>query len=59
MKRDEIVQLAKIEACLQDVKAWMTNNFPLLNSDYACRPKSVITNQDLQLHSHIKQILKT
>lgn len=33
MKPDEIVQLPKIEACLQDVKAWMTNNFLFLNSD--------------------------
>ena len=33
MKPDEIVQLPKIEAYLQDVKAWMTYNFLLLNSD--------------------------
>ena len=33
MTPDEIVHLLKIEACLQDVKARMTNNFLLLNSD--------------------------
>src|SRR4029434_1053766 len=33
MKPDEIVQLPKIEASLQDVKPWTTNNFLLLNSD--------------------------
>ena len=33
MKPDEIVQLPKIEACLKDIKAWMTNNFLLFNSD--------------------------
>src|SRR4029434_1257367 len=33
MKPEEIVQLPKIECCLQDVKSWMTNNFLLLNSD--------------------------
>src|SRR4029434_5635680 len=33
MKPDEIVHLAKIETCLQDVKSWMANNFLLLNSD--------------------------
>ena len=33
MKPDEIVQQPKVEACLKDVKAWMTNFFLLLNSD--------------------------
>ena len=33
VKPDEIVHLPKIEAYLQDIKAWMTNNFQLLNTD--------------------------
>ena len=33
MKPDGIVHLPRIEACLQDVKSWMANNFLLLNSD--------------------------
>src|SRR4029434_2800214 len=33
MKPNEILHLPKIQACLQDVKSWMANNFLLLNSD--------------------------
>ena len=32
MKPDETNQLAKLQACLKDVKTWMTCNFLLLNS---------------------------
>ena len=53
LKPDEIVQLPKIEAYLQDVNAWMTNNFLLLNSDQT----EVIL--EILLDSHIKQISKT
>ena len=33
MKPDETNQLVKLQACLKDIKAWMTCNFLLLNSD--------------------------
>ena len=33
MKPDETNQLAKLQACLKDLKTWMTCNFLLLNSD--------------------------
>ncbi len=33
IKPDETIQLAKLQACLKDIKAWMTCNFLLLNSD--------------------------
>lgn len=33
MKPDETNQLAKLQACLKDIKTWMTHNFLLLNSD--------------------------
>ena len=33
MKPDELDQLAKFQACLKDIKSWMTSNYLLLNSD--------------------------
>ena len=33
MKPDETNQLTKLQACLKDIKTWMTCNFLLLNSD--------------------------
>lgn len=33
MKPDEKNQLVKLQACLKDIKTWMTSNFLLLNSD--------------------------
>ena len=33
MKPDETNQLVKLQACLTDIKAWMTWNFLLFNSD--------------------------
>lgn len=33
IKPDETNQLAKLQACLKDIKTWMTCNFLLLNSD--------------------------
>ena len=33
IKPDEANQLAKLQACLKDIKSWMTCNFLLLNSD--------------------------
>ena len=33
IKPDEITQLHKLQACLKDVRTWMTCNFLLLNSD--------------------------
>ena len=33
MKPDEIIQLPKIEPCLKDTKAWMTNSFLFFNTD--------------------------
>ena len=33
VKPDEVTQLSKMEACLLDIKEWMTQNFLLLNSD--------------------------
>ncbi|XP_067351072.1 uncharacterized protein [Channa argus] len=33
MEPDENNQLIKLQACLQDIKAWMSHNFLLLNSD--------------------------
>ena len=33
MKPDEITHIPKIEACLNHIKAWMTNNFLLINTD--------------------------
>ena len=33
MKPDELNQLTKLQACLKDIKTWMTANFLLLNSD--------------------------
>ncbi len=33
VKPDETSQLAKLQACLKDIKTWMTCNFLLLNSD--------------------------
>ena len=33
MKPDETNQLSKLQACLKDIKTWMTCNFLLLNSD--------------------------
>ena len=33
IKPEETNQLAKLQACLKDVKTWMTSNFLLLNSD--------------------------
>ena len=31
--QDEINQLSNLEACVQDIKTWMTRNFPMLNTD--------------------------
>ena len=33
IKPDETNQLAKLQACLKDIKVWMTHNLQLLNSD--------------------------
>ena len=33
MKPDETDQLANLQACLKDIKSWMTSNYLLLNSD--------------------------
>ena len=33
MKPDETDQLVKFQACLKDIKSWMTRNYLLLNSD--------------------------
>ena len=33
MKPDEVDQLAKLKACLKDIKNWMTQNYLLLNSN--------------------------
>ena len=33
VKPDEIIQLSKMEACLLDIKEWMTQNFLLLKSN--------------------------
>lgn len=33
VKPDEAIQLSKMEACLIDIKKWMTQNFLLLNSE--------------------------
>ncbi|XP_030580839.1 uncharacterized protein LOC115777144, partial [Archocentrus centrarchus] len=33
MKPDDTHQLVKLQECLKDIKAWMTSNFLLLNSD--------------------------
>jgi len=33
MKPEESNQLTKIQACLKDIKTWMTCNFLMLNSD--------------------------
>ncbi|CAJ1086723.1 RNA-directed DNA polymerase from mobile element jockey [Xyrichtys novacula] len=33
MKPEEAGQVARLEACLKDIKSWMTNNFLMLNSD--------------------------
>ena len=33
MKPDETNRLARLQACLKDIKTWMTQNFLLLNSD--------------------------
>ena len=43
MKPDETEPLAKLQACLKDIKDWMSTNFLLLNSDktevIVCGPK--------------------
>ena len=33
VKPDEVTHLSKMEACLLDIKEWMSQNFLLLNSD--------------------------
>ncbi|CAJ1053038.1 RNA-directed DNA polymerase from mobile element jockey [Xyrichtys novacula] len=33
IKPEEAGQVARLEACLKDIKSWMTNNFLMLNSD--------------------------
>ena len=33
IKPDETNQLTKLQACLKDIKSWMTYNFLMLNSD--------------------------
>ena len=33
IKPDETNQLTKLQACLKDIKTWMTCNFLMLNSD--------------------------
>ncbi|XP_039668677.1 uncharacterized protein LOC120566361 [Perca fluviatilis] len=33
IKPDETSQLAKLQACIKDIKSWMTYNFPMLNSN--------------------------
>ena len=33
MRPDELDQLSKFEACLRDIKSWMTSNYLLLNAD--------------------------
>uniref|UniRef100_A0A665ULH4 Reverse transcriptase domain-containing protein n=1 Tax=Echeneis naucrates TaxID=173247 RepID=A0A665ULH4_ECHNA len=33
MKPNEVTQIVRLQACLEDIKVWMTGNFLLLNSD--------------------------
>ena len=33
MKPDETNRLVRLQACLKDIKTWMTQNYLLLNSD--------------------------
>lgn len=46
MKPDDTNKLVKLQACLKDIKTWITSNFLLLNSDktevIALRPKYLI-----------------
>ena len=48
VKPDEVTQLSKMEACLLDIKEWMTQNFLFLNPDkteiMVVRPKSLRHN---------------
>ncbi len=65
LKPDETSQLTKLQACLKNIKTWMTCNFLLLNSDKTkvivlglleSWNLGVIFDQDMSFNSHIKQI---
>ena len=49
VRPDEVTQLSKMEACLLDIKEWMTQNFLLLNSDTIYLPtcQTLITALDV------------